>query len=270
MQLIKLRALCLATLLVSSFTSQVFAGAYSNIYAGAGLGYSKYSSIEEYFQGLKTEPDESYEVDENDVAIHLFAGWEFVPRYLAVEFSYVDFGDAEAEFTEPFSANSFETIDFQFRTSAIGVALKGMLPLGKSLSVFGKAGIAMWELDAKARGETYLNGNFGDSYTLVDRNIDGQDFFYSVGAEYHYSENLSIYGEYLMQEAEHDANGSTYNYFEAAILSAGITWRFDKPRRRSSSSSDKGNESESGASGNRNITACDEKYKDVVGIICDE
>ena len=153
-------------------------------------------------------------------------------------------------------------------TSAVGLALKGMLPLGESLSLFGKLGYAKWAVDGKLKGKEYVNGELNDSYSGSIEDVDGDDFFYAIGAEYHYSKNLSFYAEYLKQEAEYDIEGVTFNFFEASIISAGINWRFDAPRRRSGS---RGSESNGETdSGKRNITACDEKYKDVSGIICQE
>lgn len=268
MQLIKLRALCLATLLVYGFSNQAMADMSQNIYAGIGLGMSNYSSFEDLF--LAPEENSNLNIDDSPIGYQFFAGWEFVPRYLALEFSYIDFGAAESDYSEEetVSGNAVRYEEsVNVTTTAIGISLKGMLPLGESLSVFGKLGYATWEAEGKLKYDEYFDGDLDNSYSATTDDIDGNDFFYSIGAEYHHSKNLSLYAEYLMQEAEHDVGGQSYNFFEASIISAGIQWRFDAPKRRSGR---RGSDSdgEPDGSGKRNITACDEKYKDISGIIC--
>ncbi|RLT88956.1 MULTISPECIES: outer membrane beta-barrel protein [unclassified Ketobacter] len=264
MKLNQLRAFGLGALLVFGFSTQVHAQGYSGVYAGIGLGYSQYTSIEDFFLEPGSEDNQNFDIDENAFAYQLFAGWEFVPRYLALEFSYIDFGESQTDYrySETSGSNSIEYKDsFHFKTTAMGIALKGSLPLGSSLSLFGKAGIATWDVDGKVRFETYFNGVEDTALSFETEELDGEDFFYSIGAEYHYSENLSLYAEYLIQEEEHEFDGESYNYFEVSALSVGVIWRFDEPGPRSRKHSD---------NGKRNITACDEKYKDVSGIICQE
>ena len=264
MKLRQWRALCLVALLVSGISTQVTANSSQSFYAGVGLGLSNYGSLEDLYPDYEGYTDVS--VDDSPIGFQLFAGWEVVPRYLAIEFSYANFGAAEITsiYKEVDGGNEFVEQEYlDVTTSAFGVALKGLLPLGESLSLFGKLGYASWEVDAKFRYEGYFNGVLDSTYSGTSDNLDGNDFFYSIGAEYHYSKNLSFFAEYLMQEAVLDESGMSFEFFEASTISAGISWRFDSYGRRSGRRG-----SGAGDDGKRNLTACDERFKEISGILC--
>jgi len=256
------------SILVVVCTSNGFAGALSDnsFYVGGGLGYSTYGSLEDLF----VEPGSDDKFDEATVGFGLFAGWELIPRYLSVEVSYVDFGDVESESRETVTSGSGSELyvtTLSGRTTATGISLRGSMPFGDRLSAFAKLGISAWEFKYAYEDEVFLNGVEYDELSYKFRKTeDDNDLFFSVGMEYRLTEDLFIYGEYFSQQAEYSASdGSSYSWFEASSLMAGVRWQFSPPPR---SSSRKKSDGTTKSSGPRDVTACDERFKDVSGLMC--
>ncbi|MDT8383315.1 MAG: outer membrane beta-barrel protein [Gammaproteobacteria bacterium] len=114
----------------------------SNLYIGAQLAYASYK-----------------EVDDNSAAFGLFGGFH-LNEVLAVEAAYNDFGEAEKG-------------GVKAEASAFSLGLLGKLPLKTDLTLFGRVGLAAWDID----------GSVSDS---------GTDVYFGIGADYDISGTSAV------------------------------------------------------------------------------
>lgn len=117
----------------------------SNLYAGAQLAYASYK-----------------EVDDNSAAFGLFGGFH-LNEVLAVEAAYNDFGEAEKG-------------GVKAEASAFSLGLLGKLPLKTDLTLFGRVGLAAWDIDISS-------GSVSDS---------GTDVYFGIGADYDISGTAAV------------------------------------------------------------------------------
>ncbi len=160
--------LALTGLLLASPTA-AFAGAESGFYVGYGLGTS---TIEDKgTDGIEG----NYNFKESDTGTKLFGGYNFglIPFFdFAVEASYVDFGNPNAQLI---SANS---INYKLT----GISTFGLVGMSFGpISIFAKAGAINW--DSKA--------NIG----VTSTSLSGTDTAYGLGAKFQIS-SFAIRTEY--------------------------------------------------------------------------
>ena len=164
--------------------------AHQGVYVGGNYGY------------LKVDGEDDFD-DDNDVWQGLI-GYRF-NRYIAVEGSYVDFGDY---------GSSMANAD----TDGYTAAIKGMLPVSENIALFVKGGQLWWESD-------YAVGEFGGSF-------DDESLFIGAGVNYAITRNLSINAEYTIYDTELDTDELSENFsdtdFETDLKQAslGIEYRF--------------------------------------------
>lgn len=244
---------------LSLLSTQGFASD-SKLYLGAALGSSSYSSVEDLF--LELGNDGSNDITDTSIAYQLQMGWE-INRYVAIEVGYTDFGDVESDYRRNSVVNGHDALaqsHYEANLTATIVSLKGMLPLGDATRVFAKVGYAGWDAEVNWDAALYFDDNL-DSQSKGSAEVDGDDLFYSFGVEYRVTNNIVLSGEYFTQLAEYDdLVGNSYDWFEASAIAIGIRWQFD-----TSMFNRNGPDSQYG---NRKLTACDDKYKDIVGAIC--
>jgi OOP family OmpA-OmpF porin len=106
-------------------------------YAGAGVGTTKLSD-----NGFD---DAGVDVDDTDTGFKIFGGYSF-NRNLAIEVSYFDLGEVSGGFSDPFIGN----VSFDVGVSGLNASVVGRLPVSETFSLFGKLGIASYDLDAHA------------------------------------------------------------------------------------------------------------------------
>lgn len=141
--------------------------------------------------------------DDNDM-YQALAGYRF-NRYVAVEGSFIDFGDYGSDLSNA-------------DTDGYTAAVKGMLPLSEHFSVFVKGGQLWWESDYNVQG---LSGKFDD-----------ESLFIGAGVNYAITRNLSINAEYTMYDADLDADELSENITDSDFdtdlkqASVGIEYRF--------------------------------------------
>lgn len=135
-------------------------------------------------------------LDEDDSGFKLFGGHQMNDN-LAIEGFYADLGEATV------SGDAGDTfiyggILYQFLVNNGKLAYEGTvlganallsLPVSDSFSLFGKLGMALWEVDVTASGSGISSSSASD---------DGTDFFYGVGASYRFNQDWSVRGEYDM------------------------------------------------------------------------
>jgi OOP family OmpA-OmpF porin len=182
-------ALALSAMLASTQASAQF-------FIGGSIGQGDID--DEVTEGLIT----SGTVDGKDTAFKIFGGYMF-NRHFGVEAAYVNFGEATYSgdfFGAPVTGGKIE-ID-GFNLSAIG-----SLPITEQFSIFGKAGLFLW--DAEASDTTA-----GLPFSAKD---DGSDLSFGIGLGYNFTRNLGVRAEWEMFETDTaDVN----------LLSVGLLWRF--------------------------------------------
>lgn len=83
-------------------------------------------------------------VDDKGTPFRLFGGYRFSDN-LAVEGGYTSFGKFTSQST--IVSGGSGTVNGEWSSYSLNVAAVGMLPVGQSLSLFGKGGLSLWNLD---------------------------------------------------------------------------------------------------------------------------
>lgn len=104
-----------------------------------------------------------------------------INRAVALELAYTDFGEAEDSGTDEFGDLITDTLD----SSAAQVGIRGRLPLGRKVSLIGRAGVAMWELDYRQTDSAFP----GEAFTDSD---EGTDAYFGVGMQVQLEQNLYL------------------------------------------------------------------------------
>ncbi|HWA37938.1 MAG TPA: outer membrane beta-barrel protein [Burkholderiales bacterium] len=133
--------------------------------------------------------------DLKDTAWKLFGGYR-VNRHLAVEGSYFNLGEIRL---------SGGGVSATGEGDSWSLAAVGILPVGSSFSLFGKAGVAKTEVEARATGP---------GGTVVG-NGDQTELHFGAGAMFSISRNLSLRGEWERFEDS-----------EVDMISIGLQYRF--------------------------------------------
>ena len=102
-------------------------------YAGVGVGQTNIDTAGDF------DPSAGESADDSDTAFKVFGGYGF-SRNFALEFGYADLG--EFTFSEPgFNVDSEST--------AIFAELVGRAKVHERVDVFGKLGVAYWDVELK-------------------------------------------------------------------------------------------------------------------------
>lgn len=117
----------------------------SNLYFGAQLANANYE-----------------EADDSSAAFGFFGGFH-LNEVLAIEAAYNDFGKAEKG-------------GIKAEASAISLGMVGKLPIKTDFTLFGKVGLAAWDIDVSP-------GSFSDS---------GTDVYFGIGADYDISGTAAV------------------------------------------------------------------------------
>ena len=233
------------------------------LYLGASVGASGYGMVDDLFYELGGASEGSYDVSDTGTAYQLQLGWE-ISRFVAIEAAFSDFGDAESEYRildgDVNGHEALSTAEHSVNLTSTSLSLKGMLPLGGSFRVFGKVGYASWTSEVEWNESLYFDKAL-DTRSVGSEEVEGEDLFFALGPEYHLTKNFVLFAEYFTQQAEYDdVTGYSHDWFEASAASLGLRWQFDV-----------GVFNRNGPDaqyGNRKVTACDDKYKDIAGAIC--
>ena len=146
-------------------------------YVGIGFGQttinefcSEVNSVIVFFSGTPTG------CDEKDTGFKIFGGYR-VNRNFAIEGSYFNYGEATARGNFPLGPGTISG-----EATAFGVAAVGILPVSPQFSLFGKAGLLLTDIKAKATGA-------GGSATESD---DETGLHFGVGAMFDFTRNLGL------------------------------------------------------------------------------
>jgi OOP family OmpA-OmpF porin len=183
----------IGTLLGAFFSAAAFAQE-SGVYLGGALGQAKFKEwcdVSGAPAGFVLTA-----CDDKDSAWKLFGGYRF-NRYVAIEATYVDWGDATATVGGPTAISAEQ--------QSMGVAAVGSLGLGPQFSVFGKLGFLRTEQKIRRASATQTTTVEGDETEL----------HYGLGVKYHFTANWAARAEWERTEK-----------LEVEMLSIGAEFRF--------------------------------------------
>ena len=135
----------------------------------------------------------------------LYAGYQINPAF-GIEVGYVNFGKLKA--TE-------EGVGVSFKPTSIYAALTGTMAVSPALNVFGKVGAS--------RNDTTFTVSFEGESVSADKNASSAVI--GFGAQYKFSENLSVVAEYenFGKLAKFEEEGIN---FKATMISVGLRYAF--------------------------------------------
>lgn len=174
------------------FCCNVSAGYCQGWHIGIGLGTASYdmpdevNDLEEVVGFLGDIPgiDASFEADDSDTAVKIFAGTP-INESFGVELGYVDLGEISLDFSlidDGSSTGDPSTTIISGADSVAGFSagLVGSIPVSDSVSLNGRLGIYFWQLDSEAAIED-TTGAFDN---LRDSSSDnGNDAYYGLGLD---------------------------------------------------------------------------------------
>lgn len=238
----------------------------TNFYLSGGAGASQYdlSLFEDYAKG---DPDVVYEDESEGIAYSLTAGWNFVDQF-SVELFYMDFGSWEAtqEDIDSFTGELDDYDKDEGDISGFGLAARYDVAVTSRFDAYIRLGMFSWDMDIESSGYNYV-------YQEEDRGtigFDGTDLFAALGMKYALSDKIFLFAEVnaLDSELEKDfGDGDKLSEdFGVTSIIGGVQYYFSAPTRKRID----GSSVQSDAERNRDITACDPKYKDISGVMCEQ
>jgi opacity protein-like surface antigen len=115
----------------------------------------------------------------------------YLNKMLGVEILHMDYGIAEDNFVDSFGDIIGNTLD----TQMTGVGLQGVLPLGHTVKLTGRLGLAAWKLKFTESDSAFP----GDLFTDRD---EGVDAYVGVGLRFDVEDNFRIAIEYENMDFE--------------------------------------------------------------------
>jgi len=262
---------------LSSISSATFASPLTfspeKMYFSASLGASKVSNLDNY-ETEDGDQDEVYDSDENEIgaAFSLSVGYKF-DLGIITEIGYLNLGKVSSEETQK-QVNSSGTVlledidEITLKPSGFTLGIGYELPLSESISLTGKVGMFIWDLDVESE-DTNIDHVTGETDTGDESySSDGTDLYFGIGAVYKPSEKLHLFAEWSRYQFEFSPEGIDLGYdHDADFFAIGIRYFFaaSTSTAYSTPSQSRDNSSVKSKETNRNSSsdslACDEKYK---------
>lgn len=236
-----------------------------NFYVSGGAGLAQYDlSMNEDLAA--SDPATTYEDEREPVAFQLVAGWNFMDS-ISAEFIYVNFGTWESTETEldPVTGDLEAEWYDEGSISGFGFAARYDFAMSGKFDGYARVGLLSWEMDWESEN-TYV---VYDEVRRTTTGFDGVDLLVSLGAKYSISDQLFIFAEvgYLDSDLEKSfGDGDKIDEdFGVQSFFGGVQYYFSPPVRKRFD----GSTVESKDERTREVTACDPKYKDISGIMCE-
>jgi OmpA-OmpF porin, OOP family len=133
---------------------------------------------------------------------------------LAFEIAYQNYGQTDDTYIDEFG----DTINDKVSSKALNLGVKGMLPLNNGVILYGRAGVAVWDLKFRETDSAFP----GEVFTADD---SGNDIYYGVGVQYDLNPQLSIGVEYTITEMSASLEGISVDH-EVKNLSLSLGFKF--------------------------------------------
>lgn len=181
----------------SGFYGEVALGSMDNdvsVSGGGRIGDERFTYKESLSYGSST-------------AFSLGGGYQF-NDYVAIDASYRNYGNAKDSYIDDYG----DQINGSIKTNSINLGVLATFPFAEVFSVYGRLGLASWDLkaehtDSSAPGE-------------VDKTSeDGTDIYWAAGAAYSFNDQFSLALEYSSLTMEWDES-----YVETSF---DVDWNYD-------------------------------------------
>lgn len=232
-------------------------------YIGAGASYSIYDNLHDLASDRDTVTRQR--ITKNAFGFAFVGGWTFPGNY-SLEIGYTDFGDFEVEELISYGSAGSDSVkvDGSMTGKSLGVRYDW---LGSdNMNLYGRVGVMRWEMEwdtvqRSVRATPFAcNGNMRqDCVGRSTSDTDGSDFYVGVGGQYELMPNFFAYIEGYMLDAEFDKDGFGSDQRVFAVY-GGLRFRLGAVARASGTTDKR----------TREVTACDPKYKDISGVMCEQ
>ncbi len=207
------RVATIATAIAMLVVSVNVAAADSGIYMGISLGQSMTSANDGDISRELANRGHSAQasLDDTDIGWKIFGGYRF-NRWFGVEGAIVDLGKFDSTINATV-ANPIQLLNdiaevHPYSAQGISAAAVGTLPIGARFSLFGKAGLFVWQGEVKANA-----GNFGS----VSKDENGVDLMFGLGAGFKITNTIHIRAEWERYFLKRD---------DADLISVGVSFHF--------------------------------------------
>ncbi len=137
-----------------------------------------------------------------------------VNQNLALEIAYHNYGETDDTYIDSFG----DTINNKVSSTAFNLGVKGMLPLDSGITLHGRIGVGIWDVEFWGTDSAFP----GEVFTADD---SGNDIYYGIGLQYDVSPQVSIGAEYTMTEMGVSAEGIAVDH-EVKNLALSLGFRF--------------------------------------------
>lgn len=162
------------TLLITTLTFSIFSANADNGYMGFGLGYA-------YNDACDNQPSNT-ECEDSKAVGRILGGYKFNENF-AIEGAYGSLGEAEIrDLSSPAKAS--------FDGAVISLSLLGIAPLSDTWSLYGKAGIGRWDVEASVTDGSGFSASGDD---------DGTDPLFGAGFMWEFEKGYSLRFEFERQ-----------------------------------------------------------------------
>lgn len=135
--------------------------------------------------GVATANMEARGLDDDDLAYHVAAGWQF-SDYVQVEGNYLSLGNFSSDVDANTPAGTIVNADID----AFAAKLRLTLSLSDAFVVYGDVGALIWD----AKWQEQLAGGGTVNLSQLSINDDGTDFVWGAGAALRVTNRLSLRG----------------------------------------------------------------------------
>lgn len=250
MKILKVFGVSVVTL--ASIQAQMAVGSWLDgaPYVSGGAGYTVYDNIDDLTSNAQTVKDfaDSTHLTKNAFGFIGFAGWAFHGGY-SLEVSYADFGEFEAD---ALFGNLDESLAGSMTAKGFGMRYDWYEM--DAMSVYGRIGVMRWE----TTWDVDIVNLDTSTTERISSNTNGSEFYVGLGGQYELMKNIYAYAEAFYLDAKYDQDGFGSKQPVYAVF-GGLMIRFGDVARKSGTTDKRV----------REVTACDPKYKDISGVMCE-
>jgi hypothetical protein len=144
-----------------------------------GIGIGDFSSAVDRIDGLDSVDDVGLELDADEDAKKVFAGWRF-NRFVAAQIDYIEFGESQG-------ARNTLGVGLGSDTKGFAPSIVGTLPAGP-VELFARAGVIFYDIDVTTNGLGAVPSPLIDS--------SGEDLVLGAGIGFDVLERFNVRAEY--------------------------------------------------------------------------
>jgi len=191
-----------AFVLCASLATGMARAQEAGFYFGAGIGQAEHENACE---------GANISCDEKDSAWKIFVGYQF-NRHIAAEVGYSNLGESQAS-----GVVGSITVDARFQVTAWEALAVGSFPVMNRLSVIGKAGLYLADVELGG------SGTVGATTVPVSEEDSNTGFTFGFGVRYDFTRNLGLRAEW---QHYNEVGGDDTGESDVSVLSVALILRF--------------------------------------------